>query len=211
MLNNYFKKRKGRLIVVSGPSGVGKGSLCQKLRERISNLAFSVSATTREPREGEVDGVNYHFISKEQFENLIVKDGFVEYSYHFDNYYGTLKKQVEDLLNKGKEVLLEIDVKGGEQVKKMYPESVFIFIMPPTLVELKKRISSRGSETKEEVFNRISRYFEELSYIEKYDYFVINDDIETAVEDLSSIIKTQKLMVGSDIKELVEEITNENF
>lgn len=186
---------KGLLIVISGPSGAGKGTLCKKLLQRNSELCLSVSATTREPRAGEVDGVNYFFTSKDKFEEMINNNEFLEWAKVYDNYYGTPKKYVEDMLNQGKDVILEIDIQGALKVKESCSEGVFIFILPPTMEELKNRIKKRGSETEESLVKRFTAAYKEINYVSKYNYVVINDVLEEGVKKLESIIIAEKCRV----------------
>lgn len=176
-----------KLLVISGPSGVGKGTIVNKLLSR-GGYALSVSCTTRAPREGEKDGVSYFFITKEQFEKTIAENGFLEYSQHFGNYYGTPKAFVEEQL-KTHDVILEIEVDGALQVKKAHPEAVLIMVTPPSVKELKARLVNRGSETEQSIEKRISRMEYELSKIPQYDYTVVNDDLQTAVDQIENIIR----------------------
>jgi guanylate kinase len=184
--------QKGLLIVISGPSGAGKGTLCKALLEQNNNIKYSVSCTTRKPRQGEVDGVNYFFVTRERFEELIEKDEFLEYANVYDNYYGTPRSYVEKILNEGDDVILEIDIQGALKVKESFKEGVFIFIMPPSMEELKNRIKKRGSETEESLLKRFNCAFKEINYASNYNYIVINDTVESAVEKLKSIISTEK-------------------
>ena len=181
---------KGLLIVISGPSGAGKGTVCKELMKKY-NYNISISATTRSPREGEVDGVNYHFLDKKSFEEKLFRDEFLEYAQVYGNYYGTLKKGVEDELNKGNNIILEIDIQGALQVQKVYKNAVYIFLLPPSINELKNRILKRGSETESSFNLRFSSVGEELKYMNSYDYAVINDDLDSAVEKVHSIINTE--------------------
>ncbi|MCK9443513.1 MAG: guanylate kinase [Tissierellaceae bacterium] len=196
---------KGFLLIISGPAGTGKGTVCKELLKRNTNIIFSVSATTRGPRVGEIDGENYFFIDKEKFETMIGNDEFLEYAYVHTNYYGTPKKFVMEEINKGEIVLLEIDVQGAMQIKKNYSEAVFIFLLPPTMEELKNRIIKRGTESEEDINRRFENAFKELDFVGNYDYFVVNDIVEDAVSDIESIIKAEKLRVKrqSRIKEKV--------
>lgn len=186
---------KGFLLVISGPSAAGKGTICRKLLARNEDLIFSVSATTRKPRVGEKEGINYFFIDSLKFNNMIEHKEFLEYARVHNNYYGTPRNFVLNNVNKGKTVILEIDVKGALQVKKVYPEAVFIFLLPPSMEELKNRIEKRGTESKEDINIRLKNAFEELKFVEEYDYFVINDKVKNAVESVESIIKAEKLKV----------------
>ena len=180
------------LFVLSGPSGVGKGTIAKKLIERNANFALSISCTTRNAREGEVNGREYFFISKEDFLQKINKDGFLEYSNHFENYYGTPKDFVLDKL-KTNDVLLEIDVNGGLNVKQSYKDAILIMITPPSLEELRNRLIKRGTESLEKIDLRLSRIDYELSKKEQYDYQVVNDDLETAIKTVEDIINKEKL------------------
>lgn len=186
---------KGLLIVISGPSGAGKGTLCKSLFERNSELKYSISCTTRSPREREKDGVNYFFINRERFEDMIKKDEFLEYAQVYGNYYGTPTSYVEKSLNSGCDVILEIDIQGALKVKNKFPEGVFIFVLPPSMKELKNRITKRGSETPESLLRRFKSAFEELNYISSYNYFVVNDEVEMAVKKLEGIIIAEKCRV----------------
>lgn len=186
---------KGLLIVISGPSGAGKGTLCQGLLMKNPELNISVSMTTRPPRVGEVDGENYFFTHKARFEEMIKNNDFLEYALVYDNYYGTPKKYVEDMLNEGKNVILEIDIQGALKVKESYKEGVFIFILPPSMEELKNRIKKRGSETEESLIKRFKAAYKELNYVSKYNYVVINDTVEKGIEKLQSIIIAEKCRV----------------
>ncbi|MBQ9714618.1 MAG: guanylate kinase [Clostridia bacterium] len=176
-----------KLLVVSGPSGVGKGTLVKALKARRSDVTESVSCTTRPPREGEKHGREYFFLSKEEFLRRIAENDFLEYDEHFGNYYGTPKSFVQEML-KSKSVILEIDVVGALNTKKAIPESVLIMIAPPSLEELKRRLTGRGTETQEAIENRLSRLEYELSQKDKYDYTVVNDDLERALKELETIL-----------------------
>ena len=178
---------KGKLIVVSGPSGVGKGTMVKTLIKRREDVVESVSCTTRAPRLGEQNGREYFFLSKEEFLRRIQEDDFLEYDEHFGNYYGTPKSFVREMLQT-KSVILEIDVVGALNAKKAFPESVLVMIAPPSLEILKSRLQCRGTETEEEIQNRLSRLEYELSQKDKYDYVIVNDDLEKAIEELENII-----------------------
>lgn len=196
---------KGFLLIISGPAGTGKGTVCKSLLERNDDIIYSISATTRKPRTGEVDGVNYFFIDDEEFKEKISKNEFLEHAYVHTNYYGTPKEFVIDEVKKGEIVLLEIDVQGALQIKKNYSEAVFVFLLPPTMEELKNRIVKRGTETTEDINRRFENAFKELDFVGEYDYFVVNEKIEDAVSDIESIIRAERLRVKrhSDIKEKV--------
>lgn len=181
---------KGKLLVLSGPSGVGKGTVVNELLKRRPKAALSVSCTTRAPREGERDGISYFFITKDEFRDKISKNGFLEYSEHFGNFYGTPRAFVEEKL-KGGDVILEIEVDGALQVKKSHPEAVLVMLLPPNMDELKRRLSGRGTEDKEKIAARLARVEYELGKKELYDYIVINDDLEEAVTEIESILEKE--------------------
>jgi guanylate kinase len=183
---------KGVLIVVSGPSGAGKGTLCKELVERNNDIALSISCTTRALRGKEVEGINYYFISTEEFKSRIENNDFLEYASVYGNYYGTPKWKVLELIDKGVDVILEIDIQGALKVKEEYQDGVFIFILPPSLQELKERITSRGTDSKEAIIKRMDCAYEELSYAFKYDYAIVNDYIENAVDKIEAIIVAEK-------------------
>ena len=189
--------RKGNLIVISGTSGAGKGTICKELLKREDNLYISVSATTRSPREGEVHGVNYYFLTKEEFKKKVDNNEFLEWAEVHGNYYGTPKFNVEEMINEGKNIILEIDVQGALNVKKNCEDGVFIFILPPTMEELKRRIIARGSETPESLIKRFKTAYEEINYISKYNYAVINDDLEEAVQKVQNILYAENCRVDN--------------
>jgi len=188
MINN------GLLIVISGPSGAGKGTICKALSED-QDLWISVSATTRKPRNGEVDGVNYFFLSKQEFTDKINEDDFFEYAEVYGNYYGTPKWKTLEAIYSGRDVVLEIDIQGALKVKQQYPEGVFIFILPPSMEELKQRIINRGTETEESLIRRFKSAYQEVNYISKYNYAVVNDTVENAVEKIKAILTAEKCRV----------------
>lgn len=178
----------GLLIVLSGPAGVGKGTVCTALRARMPELVYSVSATTRTPRPGEIDGVNYFFKSREQFLQMIEQDALLEHAEYVGNYYGTPRDFVENTLASGKNVILEIEVQGAMKVKEKFSEAIMVFLLPPSLDELKSRITGRGTESMDTINTRMNVAMEELSLLSHYDYAVMNDEIETACDKIRSII-----------------------
>lgn len=179
------------LIAVSGPSGVGKGTLVKTLIQRREDVVESVSCTTRPPRAGEVDGKAYFFLSQEEFARRIDENDFLEYDCHFGNYYGTPKSFVAETL-KTKSVVMEIDVVGSLNAKKVFPECILVFVLPPSLEELERRLAGRQSETEEQIKDRLSRMQFELSHKDEYDYVIINDDFETAYQELVDLIDNEK-------------------
>ena len=181
--------RKGIIIVVSGFSGAGKGTLMKELIKKYEGYALSVSATTRSPRPGEEHGREYFFVSNEEFEKLIAENGLIEHAGYVDHYYGTPRKFVEDKLSQGIDVILEIEIQGALQIKEQYPDAVLLFVMPPSADELRKRLIGRGTETEEVINQRLQRAKEEAVGIEKYDYIVINDVLEECVENVHQIIE----------------------
>ena len=186
---------RGLLIVLSGPSGAGKGTICSNLRAEMPNLVYSVSMTTREPRVGEVEGKNYFFRSKDEFESLLAEDSFLEYAKVYDNYYGTPKQHVMDLLDDGKSVLLEIDIQGAMQVKERFSDAVFIYIVPPSLTELSARLHNRGTDAKEVIDKRLSLACSELALAHRYDYIVVNDDLQEASLKVASILRAEECKI----------------
>ncbi|MEQ6375271.1 guanylate kinase [Bacillaceae bacterium S4-13-58] len=186
-----MNEEKGILFVLSGPSGVGKGTVRKALFEQSNNLHYSISMTTRQPRQGEQDGIDYFYKSKEEFEQLIRDGKMLEWAEFVGNYYGTPKDYVQKTLDEGKDVFLEIEVNGALQVRKNFKEGVFIFLIPPSLEELKNRIISRGTETDEIVQNRLNEAKREIKMMDAYDYVVINDKIDHAVEMVKAIVKSE--------------------
>lgn len=210
---------KGLLIVVSGPSGAGKDTICQKLIKENSNIWMSVSMTTRKPRPLEKDGVDYFFVSSEEFENKINDNTFLEYASYNDNYYGTPKDKVEEKLNEGKDVILVIDINGAINIKKIIPSALFIFIMPLDMETLKNRLIGRKTESKDKIVKRFITAYNEVNNYKKYNYVVVNDKVEDAVNKVKSIIQSEKCRVDriEDIylgnkEELIHEILiDKNF
>ena len=197
-------KHPGELFIVSGPSGTGKGTICKRLLTEMPHLELSVSATTREKREGEEEGVNYYYLDKETFKKRIEEGGFLEYAEVFGNYYGTPRKMVEERLSQGKDVVLEIDVQGAKQIKETYPEGIFIFILPPSLEELRNRLIKRGTDTMEVIENRLSQAMGEIRQMFEYDYFVVNDDLDEAVDVTRSIVIAEHGRVADHGLELLK-------
>jgi len=200
---------KGRLLVVSGPSGAGKGSISKRIVEEVDDLVYSISMTTRAPRSDEIDGKNYYFVNHEQFEQTIKENGFLEYAKVYGEYYGTPRAQVMQHLEEGKDVVLEIDIQGAMNIRKSYPKGVLIFILPPSMAELRKRITGRGSETKSDIELRLGEALKEIAYIDKYDYCVVNGDLDEAVSRVKAIIIAEHSRVEEDIYELIQEYKEE--
>lgn len=200
--------KQGMLIVLSGPSGVGKGTVCQALLGRMPGLAYSVSATTRPPRAGERHGVNYFFKTREEFESMIARDELLEWAEYVGNYYGTPRKFVEETMAGGRDVILEIDVQGALQVKRRYPDGIFVFLLPPSLEELRNRIRGRGTEPEEVIRSRLEAAVAELKQIVHYDYAVVNDRIEDAASRIEAIVTAEhcrRERVMSRVLEWIEE------
>lgn len=183
---------KGFIIVISGPSGVGKGTLVGELLKNSDDFALSISATTRQPREGEVHGVNYFYITKEEFLDKVNNNGMLEYAQYNGNYYGTPREYVESTTQNGKNIILEIEVQGAKKIQDMGLGVVTIFVMPPSWEVLKKRLMGRGTETEDVIENRLNIAKEEMTQADKYDYIVINDHLPDCVEDIKKIIGSEK-------------------
>lgn len=201
--------RKGKLFIISGPSGAGKGTICNEILNMMPDVFVSVSMTTRNPRQGEVPDVSYHFVSKDQFEKIIKEDGFFEYANVHSNYYGTPKAPVMEQIEKGNDAILEIDVQGALQVKEVYPEAVTIFILPPSMEELKNRIVGRGTETEETIKLRLKNAIGEISCVDKYDYAVLNDQLEIAVEQVASVMKAEHVKVSEELLKVTQQYKEE--
>ena len=182
---------QGILVVVSGFSGAGKGTLMKELLKRYDNYALSISATTRAPREGETDGKEYFFVTKEQFEKMRHERKLIEYAQYVNNYYGTPKEYVEQKMAEGKDVILEIEIQGALKVKKRFPDALLLFVTPPSAEELRRRLVGRGTETLEVINARLARAAEEASGMEAYDYLLINDDLDRCVEEMHQLIQLQ--------------------
>ena len=200
---------QGILVVVSGFSGAGKGTLMKELLKRYDNYALSISATTRAPREGETDGKEYFFVTKEQFEKMRDERKLIEYAQYVNNYYGTPKEYVEQKMAEGKDVILEIEIQGALKVKKRFPDALLLFVTPPSAEELRRRLVGRGTETLEVINARLARAAEEAEGMPKYDYILINDEIEECVDTMHSIIQSQHDTVKnreSFIEKMTEEV-----
>lgn len=183
--------RKGLLILISGPSGTGKGTVCDLLRQKHPEISYSISATTRQPRPGEQDGVNYYFYTKEKFQEMIDQGQLLEWAEVYGNFYGTPKQKVLDRLEAGEDILLEIDTQGALNVMKVMPEGLFIFLLPPSLEELAARLKGRGTETEESLHRRLGAAVDEIKLATKYRYVVVNDKVEDAQETIANIIEAE--------------------
>ena len=201
-------KDKGLLLVISGFSGAGKGTVVKRLLEQHKDYALSISATTRSPREGEQNGREYFFKSKEEFEKMIEASELIEYAKYVNNYYGTPKAYVEEQLKEGKNVILEIEIQGALNIKKMFPDAVLLFIMPPSAKELERRLVGRGTEDEATIRARLQRAGEEVQGVENYNYIVINDDVDACVNTIDSIVKSEKRKAANNIN-LINNIKEE--
>ena len=201
-------KKKGMLAVISGFSGAGKGTLMKRLLNEYDNYSISISATTRDPRPGERDGVDYFFVTKERFQEMIQNDELLEYAKYVDNYYGTPKAYVESEMEKGRDVILEIEIQGALKIKAKFPETVLIFITTPSAEELKKRLMHRGTESDEVIMKRLERASLEAVGVEAYDYILVNDDLDKTVKHLNYLIQDQHMRVSQQL-EFLEEFQKE--
>lgn len=204
-MNLIKQKKRGSLIIISGTTCAGKGTVIKELLKRNENLVLSTSYTSRSIRKGDIEDVTYYFVSRKKFEEKIKNDEFLEYALVHGNYYGTPKKEIENLLSDGKDVILEIEVQGAKIVKEKLPETVLIFVLAPSMEEVKKRIIARGSETKEQIITRFKTAYQEINEIPKYNYVVINDIVSSAVKKIESILISEKCRVDR-----IEEISVEN-
>lgn len=200
---------KGLLFVVSAPAGCGKDTILGELFKKTDKAGYAVSATTRAPREGEIDGVHYHFLTREDFSEKIKLGEVLEYTEYCGNFYGTLKKSVDDLILSGKDAVLKIEVEGAMNIKKMFPEACLVFILPPSLEILEKRLRGRGTETEEKIRERTLQAKNELKFAKNYDYLVVNDDLNEAVEDVLAVFRAEKLR-RERREGLLERISGEN-
>lgn len=197
---------KGLLIIVSAPSGCGKGTILSEVLKDDS-FYYSVSATTRSPRLGEVNGVTYHFITKQDFEERIKNNAMLEYAEYCGNYYGTPKKEIDEMREQGKNVILEIEVQGAMKVREICPDAVFIFVLPPSVAELERRLKKRATETDDVIAQRVSQARSEIELARKYDYVVVNAALEDAINDFKAVIKAEELKV-SNAQDLIDEVIN---
>ena len=198
------KKERGQLIVLSGPSGVGKSTVIAELFAQRSNIYFSVSYTTRQPRVGEQDGVNYNFVSREEFERMIADDELLEYAEYVDNYYGTSIKLIREKLDAGIDVLLDIEVQGAAKVRARCPDALFIFIIPPSFEELSRRLHRRNTDSEDVIAGRLAKARQEFREIPKYDYLVINDKVANAVHEIEAILTAAECRVSSRSRMLAQ-------
>lgn len=201
MKNILKSNNKGSLIVLSGPSGSGKDSICERLKEYNDNFCVSISCTTRKPRKGEEEGIDYFFKTKDEFKRLIKENKLLEYAEYNGEYYGTPKEKIHDYLNRGIDVILVIEVQGALRIKKLINEAIFIFVMPPTMKDLILRLKKRGTESDEKILKRFKKAYQEINLITKYNYVVVNDELDNATKKVNSIIEAQKCMV-----ERIEEV-----
>lgn len=207
-------KKRGLLIVVSGPSGAGKDSVCNLVKEKCPNMWISISCTSREIRKGEEEGINYFYLTKEEFENRIKNNEFLEYATYNNNYYGTPLYKIEEKLNEGIDVVLVIEVQGALKVKKLYPDATFIFILPPSMEELKNRLVKRGTESPEKILERFKMAYKEINEMSKYNYVIVNDVLEDAALKMKSIMLSERCRVDrieeTDLSN-IEEVLHENL
>lgn len=187
--------KRGSLIVLSGPSGSGKGTILSSLVKENKNIWVSISCTSRSIRGSEQDGIDYYFLTREEFEKKIEDNGFLEYAEYNGNYYGTPKDEIENKLENGIDVILEIEVQGALKIKKLVKEAIFIFILPPSMEELKSRLEKRGTETEEKILKRFKTAYQEINELNKYNYVVVNDEIGKAVDKINAILKAEKCRV----------------
>jgi len=201
---------KGRLFVISGPSGTGKGTICSRLLNDTENMVFSVSMTTRAPRKCEKEGEDYFFVSREKFEIIKKQDGFLEWAHVYEDFYGTPKDAVMKKLQAGTDVLLDIDTQGAMNIRKTCPQGVFIFILPPSMSELEKRIKDRAMDTDETIRIRMNGAMNELVHIKNYDYYIVNDEVDDAVSRIKAIVMAEHSRVDEDTEKMIEKYKEES-
>lgn len=199
-----LKKKKGLILVISAPSGAGKTTLCKRILQVSSSFISSVSFTTRRPRRNEIEGVDYYFVSQEEFQKMIEKRRFIEWTEVHGHLYGTSANLLDQAVKEEKDVLLEVEVKGGAEIKKNYPQAVLVFLVPPSWQELEKRLANRGTEDEEKVARRVKQAKREIEYAPHYDYLIVNDDINRALEDLSAIIQAERCRMDRVPEEKLE-------
>ena len=200
--------KQGKLFVFSGPSGTGKGTICRELL-KDPDTWLSVSLTTREPREGEEHGVHYYFVTREEYDRTVEEDGFLEHAEIYGNAYGTPKKYALEHMAAGEDVILEIEMQGALQIKEAYPEAVLVFVLPPSLTELRSRIRKRGTETEEQIDARMAKTLSEIELLPQYDYFLINDDLEEAIATARSIMKAEHCKTAGSAQTLIQRYKEE--
>ena len=200
-----MNNERGTLFVISAPSGCGKGTILEEVFKRVDNLFFSVSATTRSPRPGEIDGVNYYFKTVDEFKEMVDNDGVLEYAQFCGNYYGTPKAAVLEKLSQGIDVVLEIETQGAMNIKKSYPEAVLIFILPPSVKELERRLKNRGTETDEVIAKRVGEASGEINKAYNYDFVLVNDELELAIENFIHILKSHRFKINNN-KNTIDEV-----
>lgn len=196
--------RKGILFVVTAPSGAGKTTLCDMVLEAVPGLEYSVSVTTRPRRKGEVDGEDYIFVSRDEFEKLLRKDEFLEHAVVYDNYYGTRRSVIGESLARGKDIVLDIDLQGALQIKEKGYPAVFVYIVPPSIKVLERRLRGRKTDPEEIILKRLSLAREEMAHIDEYDYLVVNDDLRIAFEEFKAIVVAERRRVGRNEEEIKE-------
>lgn len=184
---------KGLLFVVSAPAGCGKDTILEQMLKKTDSAGYSVSATTRAPREGEIDGVHYRFLTREHFEEMIKEGAVLEYTEYCGNYYGTLRESVDSLLSQGKDAVLKIEIEGAMNIKKLFPECCLVFILPPSMTELERRLRKRGTETEDKIAERLKQAKNELAAAENYDYLIVNGELDKAVDDIIAVMRAEKL------------------
>ncbi|RLE11175.1 guanylate kinase [Candidatus Aerophobetes bacterium] len=202
-----LKKAKGLIVVISAPAGAGKTTLCKRLLQISSSFISSVSFTTRPPRKNEIEGVDYYFVSREEFEKLIEKETFLEWAQVHGHLYGTSADFLKKNIEAGKDVVLEVDVKGGKKIKEKYPNSILIFILPPSWEELERRLKGRATEDEKSIKERLSNAKKEIKFLPYYDYFIVNDDINVAVRELVAIIEAERCRISRIPQQQLSSIT----